>query len=486
MRVQKERCTGCGYCLLTCPEGAISSDGWAAIDEANCTDCNLCLSLCPNDALMAARPVEVAKPKLRERYDAVIIGAGIGGLMVGAALAKEGWKVALLEKLSFLGGRYTELDYRGYKVTTAAWTSLGEKCNIGRFLEELGASVSYIRLKDRGCTQQSTILFRDGRGYPSLEAILPPGEHRIFLRAIAKGRREDLRGINTLDYLRGYIQNEDFLAAIDSLVSTASGVKAKAFPASEFIQIMVDVIAAGSDFAFPLGGTRSIIDCLVRIIREKEGEILYPAEVSGIRIEDEKAVGVTLKGGTQVRAGVVVHNAGARRLVGLVGREMLPPNYVERIEGLLPMDCGALILGTKEPLFSQAPMLLTPGYDRVMGIFAPTFFDPSVAPPGKHMLDVFFPTYSTNRRKELELAWGDLYALFPHLEEVLDMAVPMLFIGSWTGAESAQTFGQVGEERLDPRTPLENLYLVGMDAVGSGAAGDLIPIGVRRLLEYLL
>jgi hypothetical protein len=34
-----------------------------------------------------------------------------------------------------------------------------------------------------------------------------------------------------------------------------------------------------------------------------------------------------------------------------------------------------------------------------------------------------------------------------------------------------------------PRTPIEGLYLVGMDAVGSGAAGDLIPIGVRRLIE---
>jgi len=34
-----------------------------------------------------------------------------------------------------------------------------------------------------------------------------------------------------------------------------------------------------------------------------------------------------------------------------------------------------------------------------------------------------------------------------------------------------------------PRTPIEGLYLVGTDAVGSGAAGDLIPIGVRRLIE---
>lgn len=102
MRVQKERCTGCGYCLLTCPEEAISSDGWAVIDDAKCTDCNLCLSVCPSDALVAAVPVEVRKPQVRGKYDAVIVGAGIGGLMAGAALAKEGWRVALFEKLSSL------------------------------------------------------------------------------------------------------------------------------------------------------------------------------------------------------------------------------------------------------------------------------------------------------------------------------------------------------------------------------------------------
>jgi hypothetical protein len=76
-------------------------------------------------------------------------------------------------------------------------------------------------------------------------------------------------------------------------------------------------------------------------------------------------------------------------------------------------------------------------------------------------------------------------ALFPHFDQVLEWSVPMFFTGSWPGTESGQTFGQTGPQRLDPATPIENCFLVGMDVKGSGVAGDLIPLGVRQVLEYL-
>jgi phytoene dehydrogenase-like protein len=195
---------------------------------------------------------------------------------------------------------------------------------------------------------------------------------------------------------------------------------------------------------------------------------------------------VILANGDKVAADVVIYNGGARGLINLVGRENLPPDYVERIEGFVPLDCVAIILGTTEPLWQGVPMLMTPGTDRVFGVFAPTFFDPGVAPPGRHMIDVFLPLLSQDRGAELELALADLRALFPQLDEVTEMMVPTFFLGSWPGAGCAQTFGQVGDMRLHPRTPIEGLYLVGMDAVGSGAAGDLIPVGVRRLIESVM
>jgi phytoene dehydrogenase-like protein len=49
------------------------------------------------------------------QYDAIIIGAGIGGLSVGALLAKEGMKVLLLEQTDRVGGR--ALSIKGEEIS---------------------------------------------------------------------------------------------------------------------------------------------------------------------------------------------------------------------------------------------------------------------------------------------------------------------------------------------------------------------------------
>ncbi len=184
-------------------------------------------------------------------------------------------------------------------------------------------------------------------------------------------------------------------------------------------------------------------------------------------------------------AGVVIHNGGPGRLVDLVGSQNLPPDYLNRLHGLKGVDCAALFCATHQPLFDDAPILMTPGCRRVVGIFAPTRLDPSLSREGLHLYDAFFPLHDDDRNAELELALADMRALFPAFDDTLAWHVPMFFTGGWPGTESGQTFGQTGENRLDPVTPIEGLYLVGMDVKGSGVAGDLIPVGVRRLLDIL-
>ncbi len=529
MQLVEQHCTGCGYCVLVCPYDALTNNGWAKVIPANCTNCNLCVSACPSDCLTPEPefPLKPYRPRLKDAYDVVIIGSGLGGLMAGAALAQAGRSVAVFEKLSFPGGRYTELDYRGAPVTTGAWTNLGPKSHIGRFLLDLGLNLEYRSLAEAGLTEQYAIRFPDGRHYASLFDLLAPDTRRAWLKAILQGREainermanermtvqssdspfadspirsfaDSLDSLSAAAYIAQFSADADLLAVVEATVATASGLSSADMPASEYIQITLDSRAAGRDFAMPKGGVRAIIKSLVSALRQSGGELFVRTPVAQIPLEEissphlpkgegpgVRATGLRLADGRTIRSRVIIHNGGPARLIKLVGPENLPPDYLARLTGLKGVECAALFGATREPLFGDAPILMTPTCRRVAGIFAPTLLDPGLSKNGLHLFDAFFPLRGPDRAAELALALADLRDLFPQFERVVKWTVPMFFTGAWPGAESGQTFGQTGSARLDPITPIRNCYLVGMDVTGSGVAGDLIPLGVRRLLAHL-
>ncbi len=52
-RVQKQKCTGCGFCCENCPAGAmVLTDGYPVIDEKACILCYCCQELCPQGAVI--------------------------------------------------------------------------------------------------------------------------------------------------------------------------------------------------------------------------------------------------------------------------------------------------------------------------------------------------------------------------------------------------------------------------------------------------
>jgi phytoene dehydrogenase-like protein/NAD-dependent dihydropyrimidine dehydrogenase PreA subunit len=509
MQLNQALCTGCGYCVLVCPYDALTSNGWAEVIPDKCTNCNLCLYACPTDCFTPEPefPLKPYRPGIKAAYEVVIIGSGLGGLMAGAALARAGQSVAVFEKLSFPGGRYTELDYKGAAVTTGAWTNLGPKSHIGRFLADLGLDLDYVSLADLGLTEQYAIRFADGRHYASLFDLLTPETRRAWLKAVLKGRKRmaiapngesqpfahSLGHLSAADYMAQFSPDPDLLAVIEATVATASGLSSTEMPASEYIQITLDGRTAGREFAMPKGGVRAIIKTLVSALRQAGGELFVRTPVTQILVDSlplgersgVRATGVQLADGRTIRSRTVIHNGGPSRFVQLVGPENLPPDYLARLTGLKGVECVALFGATRQPLLSDAPILMTPGCRRVVGIFAPTLLDPGLSKTGWHLFDAFFPLHSDNRTAELELALADLRDLFPNFDRVVEWTVPMFFTGSWPGTESGQTFGQIGLGRLDPVTPISNCYLVGMDVTGSGVAGDLIPLGVRRLLAAL-
>jgi phytoene dehydrogenase-like protein len=259
------------------------------------------------------------------------------------------------------------------------------------------------------------------------------------------------------------------------------------FSANETKRAIVDALEQMAVWGTAVGGTAAIIRGLEQVIRAHGGEIVTRTKVTSIVLEAGRAVGVALKDGRTIHADVVVHDAGIKRLLELVGEANLPDEYVQRLKGAVPAVVAALILGLNRSLLGEQHSLLhTMGWERTLNSYAPTFFDHDLAPHGKHMLDVFWvmqPPY--NLKHELELVRGQLGEVFPDFDEAVELQVPMFFRDGWT-AELAHRLGQSGDQRLDPVSPIPGLYLVGYDCIGYGMAGDIIPHGVEKVLYQIL
>ena len=201
--------------------------------------------------------------------------------------------------------------------------------------------------------------------------------------------------------------------ALDAVLGTNLGPRSP----GTVMSLLYRLVAGGAPEALtqPLGGLGAFSESLARAARAAGAQIRTRAVVERIRVRDDRACGVLLAGGEEIAAPVIVSSADPKTtLLGLLGSEYLDAGFVRRVAQLRTRGLAAKLHVALEDLPQvqgldaaalRGRLLLAPSADYVeraynhakyrefsaapaLEITVPTLSDPSLAPPGKHVMSV--------------------------------------------------------------------------------------------------
>jgi len=389
-------------------------------------------------------------------YDAVVIGAGLGGLSTAACLAKNGLKTLVCENTSWVGGCCSSYEQDGYQfdigasVVELSWIidelfkALGKKTSdyidfipvdpIYGFVTEDGKRFSYPVDKDATREVLAGFSREDAEAWDKFARLgseivtqafgpIMTSPFMTLMDAVKLGAKNP----KMLGYMRYVLMNfestlcsffkSDRVRASMSLQSYFVGLPPALCPG--YIAFLA--YSEHEGIFYPRGGMVQIPKAIEKVFKEFGGEMKFDARVKKVLMEGGRAAGVELADGTQIRSKVVVSNVNAKTLyLDMIGRENLPSwatRAMESYEVSVPAPMIMLGLDTKPDLDAHHTFCYTTleemnsiwfeDYlqkklpDRgFMFISWPTHADPSLAPDGHHCLNlVTFAPY--------ELAQGD-------------------------------------------------------------------------------
>ncbi|HSX65913.1 NAD(P)/FAD-dependent oxidoreductase [Nocardioides sp.] len=303
----------------------------------------------------------------RQRFDAVIIGSGLGGSTAAAYLAAAGQRVLLLERYSVLGGSSHVFRRQG------KWEF---DCGV-HYIGDCGPSGPVPTLL-RGLALDDRInwLPLDPAGHdttlaPGLELRTPHGWD-AYLANLVEAFPEDARGLRRfVSVVRSLGESCDRSLTPTSSAEFAKAMKragaAATFAMAPYISLLIacglkprtilalsvqcgamastpltipTIVMANyfADFVgggawFPQGGGQMLSAGFAEVITSHGGQIRTNTGVEKILIEGGKVTGVRLDGGERIDAAAVVSGADIMRTyTDLVGLEHLPATYRQRVK----------------------------------------------------------------------------------------------------------------------------------------------------------
>jgi phytoene dehydrogenase-like protein len=406
-----------------------------------------------------------------DKMKAVIIGAGLGGLLAGAKLIRAGYDVEIFERLPFIGGRFTNLLYKGFKLSTGALHMIphGSRGPLSQMLKEVGANVTIIDSNPMAVIRKENneiIAFHDFRNELSLTKQVKLGTVLTYSRKF-----KPKSNISFRDWVLKYFDDEFLLKLADSFCGWALSLKAKDVPAREMLEI-IDNMYLYKGSGIPLGGCSAVTDALSGIIRSNGGRIHTQSYVERIVIDNDRATGVIVKGKT-IEADIVISDIGHFETSRLY--ECMDLEYSDKISNVRPSKGIKICLSSDEALIGHSGVFFTPYAQRINGINEVTNADPSLAPPGKHLVMSHQALISDDLEAEINLGLLDMAQLFTGKK--YEVLLIQSYSNGWpvNRASSGSDNGNM--------TPVGNLYIVGDGAKGKGGIEvEGVALGVRNMM----
>jgi len=472
----------------------------------------------------------------RPSYDAVVIGSGVGGLVAGNLLAREGLSVLLVEQHYMAGGFCSTFRRAGYTFDAAThfYPLLGNPETLtGKLLGELGVETGWVQMDP-----VDTFHLPDGSRF------VVPADYDEYRRRLAAEFPEESEALDAffaevrdayllglLAYFRGrstprleryreltvrQVLDRQFRSERLKLILTADCPHWGSPPCRT--SFVFDSMLRLSYFLgnyYPEGGSQAFADELALRFEERGGHILMSTRAERIAVEGGAARGVELetlrgplKGRWSVRAGAVISNADLLQTYErLLGPEHMGADELAAVRDLRPtFPCFLTHIGLRDvpaDVLAEAQGYYWRHWDPdrvgrdglICKIFAPTLYEPALAPEGGQIVIL---------QKVQELDYGavtdwdahkrDVEAfVLEHFERAIPGVSEQIVVKLSASARTSERFTlntagamlgwemspeQLGDGRPAVRTPVDDLYLAGH---WTRPGGGITPVIVSAL-----
>ncbi len=453
------------------------------------------------------------------KYDSIVVGGGISGLLSALVLSKSGKKVLVLERNKNLGNNCNSYVVDGYQVDTGphAITQLRKGGPLTYLMDNYFDYVpvfvdygDYFIRTEKGLKKVPT----DLSGYLTMD-ILPRKDRLIIAQALTKMLvlwqfGTDLTKTSVYECLPWDNLSSETADFVDTFCYFLSGRSMKEtsvqrmFVGGGFVEesIQKDLTYENSQYYnlyeeakkvsyvsrllnnkkvsynqfYPRDGLRAIISSILYSL-PKTVEIKTNTAIKEIIIEDNTTTGVST-GEDAYYADSIVYSAFVKDLPQYV--KDLPAHYVSDLNNVKQSRTLTIWLGLSEE-FKEFNYIGGEVWFKKKAFWAMPIsnYNKNFAPKGKKLVGFMFSVDENNDiESEKRNAYDTILHAYPNIDKYIDMVHYQI-----TTPEKAAV--SINGFIADTETPIKNLYVVGTDADDRSMGVTRAAYSVVKLIKVL-